>query len=92
MKAVFSPGPSYSDPNHLIALWWADLSPALGGAIYAQTLGVMPERRFVVQYDGVAHASGDAPITSAGGLASPQPRAPLGSASSDKKLRYLTRT
>lgn len=32
---------------------WQDIDPGVGGNIYYQTLGVAPERRFVVSYDDI---------------------------------------
>ena len=43
-------------PNDVVAPLWADLDPAAGGAaIYTDTLGTAPWRRFVVQWDHVPY-------------------------------------
>lgn len=41
--------------NPLIAVFFDDLDPLAEGAVYAATLGIAPNRRFVVQWDGVPH-------------------------------------
>jgi hypothetical protein len=46
------PGPAI--PNNIVAGWWDDLGPHLNGTVYYQTLGSAPNRRFIVQFQGVA--------------------------------------
>ena len=46
--------PNTAAPNGVIAAYWDDLNPAQGGQIRYQTVGVAPNRRFVVHYDAVA--------------------------------------
>lgn len=48
-----TPLPTAADANELIAGWWDDLNPGVGGTVYYQTLGEAPFRRLIVQYDGV---------------------------------------
>ena len=48
------PIPDTSAPNALIAPYWDDLNPSLGGRIYTQDMG---DGRFVVQYQEVPHFS-----------------------------------
>ncbi|HMO85936.1 MAG TPA: hypothetical protein PKC18_13565, partial [Lacipirellulaceae bacterium] len=48
------PLPGAMVPN-MIAGAWTDLDPALGGEIYVETLGVAPNREFVVMFDDVRH-------------------------------------
>jgi hypothetical protein len=45
--------PSAGDPDGIIAPWWDDLDPALGGTIWSQTVGSAPNRQFVVTWDGI---------------------------------------
>ncbi len=45
--------PDPDNPNNLIAPLWDDLDPASGGAVYYETLGTAPNRRFIVQWDQV---------------------------------------
>jgi hypothetical protein len=50
--------PSSNGPDAIIAGWWADLQPDQGGygeALYYQTLGTSPNRRFIVQFTDVPH-------------------------------------
>ena len=55
--------PNISTPNSLIAGWWEDLNPALGGTILYETLGSAPNRRLIVQFLDVQHYPGGNPIT-----------------------------
>jgi hypothetical protein len=41
---------SASAPNNMIAMFWDDLHPGLGGSVRYQTLGAAPNRRFVVEF------------------------------------------
>lgn len=45
--------PNVGVPNNMIAGWWDDLGPINNGTIYYETLGVAPNRRFIVQFQGV---------------------------------------
>lgn len=45
-----------SEPNGLIAGWWQDLVPG-DNAIHYETLGTVPERRFIVQFQDVPQAA-----------------------------------
>jgi PKD repeat protein len=47
--------PSATAPNALLAAFWDDLDPSLGGTVYHATLGSAPNRTFVVQWDAVRH-------------------------------------
>ncbi|MEY4173196.1 MAG: hypothetical protein RI900_361 [Actinomycetota bacterium] len=49
--------PNLADPNNMIAAWWDDLNPALGGAIWSRTLGTSPNRQFVASWNGVPHVA-----------------------------------
>jgi len=51
------PVPSISNPNALVAAWWEDLYPP-NGSIHYQTLGMAPNRRFIVQFTDVPHYGG----------------------------------
>jgi sugar lactone lactonase YvrE len=48
------PTPTASLPNSMIAGFWADLHPGQAGTVYYRTLGTAPNRRFIVQFQGVA--------------------------------------
>ena len=45
--------PTYGDPDGVIAGWWTDLDPEEGGSIHTQTLGLAPNRYFVVQFTDI---------------------------------------
>jgi hypothetical protein len=47
--------PSATDPNAIIAPWWDDLNPALGGSVRTLTTGIAPNRKFVAAWVGVPH-------------------------------------
>ena len=49
------PIPDSNNPNDLIAPFWDDLNPSLGGSIYYHYDAV--EEQFIVQYEGVPHYS-----------------------------------
>ncbi len=60
------PIPSTGSPNGTIAAWWEDLCPpCAGGAglIHFQTLGSVPNRRFIVQFTDMPHFSSGTPVT-----------------------------
>lgn len=50
--------PDVFDANDVIALCWDDLYPLGAGTITYQTLGVAPNRRFVVSYTGIPFCCG----------------------------------
>ncbi|MFZ6029041.1 MAG: proprotein convertase P-domain-containing protein [Chloroflexota bacterium] len=50
--------PNTGNPNALIAAYWDDLSPNLGGAIYTAVSGTAPNRVFVVEWRDVRRYSG----------------------------------
>ena len=45
--------PSAGIPNNLIAMWWGDLDPGSAGTITYATTGTAPNRKFVLNFDGV---------------------------------------
>lgn len=45
--------PDWRDPNGLIAPFWADLDPSVGGTVAYKTLGEAPNRQFVVMWKDV---------------------------------------
>ncbi len=49
--------PNASTPNNIIAFAWDDLNPgsASSGPIRYQTIGTAPNRRFVLEFNGVVH-------------------------------------
>ncbi len=47
--------PNSNTPNNLIAFAWEDLNPSSGGSIQYYTVGTAPNRRLVVDFDGVHH-------------------------------------
>ena len=53
--------PDPNSPNNLIALAWTDLDAGVGSISYT-TLGVEPNRRFVVNYSVVRFSSGGNPV------------------------------
>jgi hypothetical protein len=55
--------PNAGDPNNLVAGFWEDLHPGLGGSITFQTLGTAPNRQLVVQYANIQHYGGGNPVT-----------------------------
>ena len=55
--------PSTTTPNGVIAGWWEDLSPNLGGTIHYETLGTAPNRVFIVQYTDIPHYPGGNEVT-----------------------------
>ncbi len=58
------PLPDPETPNGVIAGWWNDLNPGVGGGIHYQTLGTAPHRIFVVQFTDIPHFGGaGGPVT-----------------------------
>jgi len=53
------PIPDTDTPNDLIAPFWDDLYPPLGGAIYYETQGMAPNRQFIVEWYDITHISDD---------------------------------
>jgi hypothetical protein len=49
------PIPSSAGPNGVIAGYWDDLNPLLGGEVRYATLGTAPYRRFIAQWSDVPH-------------------------------------
>ena len=47
--------PNTANPNALLAVFWDDLAPNLGGAIYTGTSGTSPNRTFVIEWRNVDH-------------------------------------
>jgi hypothetical protein len=50
--------PNTKVPNAMIAAFWDDLDPSLGGAIYIGVSGTAPNRIFIIEWRNVAHAKG----------------------------------
>ena len=50
--------PSAANPDNLIAGYWEDLHPGLGGRIDFARRGAAPNRRFIVQFTGIQHFGG----------------------------------
>jgi subtilisin-like proprotein convertase family protein len=55
--------PSPTTPNGVIAGWWEDLNPSIGGTIHYQTFGTAPNRYFIVQFTDVPHYGGGNLVT-----------------------------
>ncbi len=55
--------PNNATPNNLIAMSWTDLNPGDEGSIYYEMQGTAPFRRFIVEYNNVAHYGGGGNIT-----------------------------
>lgn len=47
--------PNTANPNALLAAFWDDLAPNLGGAIYTGVSGTAPNRTFVIEWRNVNH-------------------------------------
>lgn len=56
--------PDANDPNGVIAAAWDDLYPPGNGTVSYQTLGTIPNRRFVVTYSNVPFCCGSTPDVS----------------------------
>ncbi len=54
--------PDPAIPNNLIAGYWEDLDPNLGGLVLYGFDGRFPQREFVVHYKNVPHFPGDIPV------------------------------
>ena len=55
--------PSNDTVNGIIAGWWEDLHPGLGGTIQYATLGSAPNRRLVVEFNNIQHYGGGNPVS-----------------------------
>ena len=55
--------PNTSDPNNLVAGFWEDLNPSIGGTIGYGLFGTAPARRLVVSFTGVDHFGGGNQVT-----------------------------
>jgi photosystem II stability/assembly factor-like uncharacterized protein len=55
--------PSAGAPEAMIAGFWEDLNPGLGGTIHYNTLGTPPLQRFVTQFTNIQHYPGGNPVT-----------------------------
>jgi hypothetical protein len=49
--------------NTFIAVYWDDLNPSSAGSVYYEIIGTAPDRRLVVQFDGVVNYGTSDPIT-----------------------------
>ena len=55
--------PASAAPNGVIAGYWEDLDPSLGGTISHHREGNAPDRRFFVTFTNIQHAGGGNPVT-----------------------------
>lgn len=55
--------PDFDSPNGLIAGYWGDFDPSVGGTIAYQVLGSDPNQEFVIGYYDVPHYSGGNLVT-----------------------------
>ncbi len=62
-KNVCIPGANEDGIPAFIAPLWDDLNPGRAGEIYIQVKGNAPNRKLVVQWEGVPHYSGDGTVT-----------------------------
>ena len=60
---VNGPLPNTAVPNGVVAAYWDDLNPALGGSIWHRTLGTTPNRKLIVSWIGIRHADTPGPIS-----------------------------
>jgi hypothetical protein len=49
--------PTIGSPNGIVAPFWDDLNPGVGGSVYSKLEGVAPNRRLTVSWVGVPHFS-----------------------------------
>ncbi len=47
--------PNSNSPNNTIAPFWDDLKPSAGGDMYYSTIGIAPNRTFIVEWRNVPH-------------------------------------
>ena len=50
-------------PQTFIALYWDNLDPSSGGAVYYEIQGSAPIRKLIVQFDNVSHANSNDAVT-----------------------------
>jgi cysteine-rich repeat protein len=50
--------PDERQANGAVYGFWKDLDPSAGGAVYHQTVGASPDRRFILQFDQVGGVTG----------------------------------
>ncbi len=55
--------PNNTTPNNLVAGFWEDLAPNVGGSIGYGVFGTAPARRLVISYTSVPHYSTGIPVT-----------------------------
>jgi hypothetical protein len=55
--------PNAADPDNIIAFCWTDLNPGASGTISYETIGVAPNRKFIVNYDEIVHYLGVATVS-----------------------------
>ncbi|MCP4712791.1 MAG: hypothetical protein GY869_29535, partial [Planctomycetes bacterium] len=49
--------PTTGNPDGLIAGWWEDYNTPIGGQVLYETIGFAPNRKFIVQFTGINHAT-----------------------------------
>ncbi|MDM8519868.1 Ig-like domain-containing protein, partial [Anaerolineales bacterium HSG6] len=49
------PSSGTNNPNAVVAGWWEDLNPSLGGSIHYEMKGSGPNRYFIVQFTNIQH-------------------------------------
>jgi subtilisin family serine protease len=52
-----APIPTIGSPNGIVAPFWDDFNPGVGGSVYSKLEGVAPNRRLTVSWVGVPHFS-----------------------------------
>ena len=60
---INTPLPNAALPNGVVAAYWDDLNPALGGGVWYRNVGTAPNRKLVVSWVGVRHADVAGPIS-----------------------------